>query len=217
MSFADEVKQLSANLARKLPTSAVQTFKAEQRDLAAAAAPAGAATAGTQMPDGELLDVHGTPTSLAAARGGKPAVVVFYRGAWCPYCNLVLREYQTSLVPALTERGAILIAVSPQKPDGSLTAVETNDLTFTVLSDPGNQLGSALGILTAPTDDVVAAQGELGFSLVDLNADGTTTLPMPTTLVVDRDGVIQWIDVHPSYTRRTEIPAILTAVDHAVR
>ena len=53
------------------------------------------------MPDGDLLDVHGAPTSLARLRGGRPAVVVFYRGAWCPYCNIALRTYQAELVPAL--------------------------------------------------------------------------------------------------------------------
>ena len=81
------------------------------------------------MPDGDLLDVHGDPTSLTRLRGGRPAVVAFYRGAWCPYCNIALRTYQSELVPALGRRGVELIAISPQKPDGSLTSAQSNELT----------------------------------------------------------------------------------------
>ena len=114
--------------------------------------PEAAAKAGSAMPDGDLLDAHGQATTLTAG-AGKPAVVVFYRGAWCPYCNIALRNYQANLTPELDARGIALIAVSPQKPDGSLSMAEKNDLTFAVLSDPGNQIAGALGILTAPTED----------------------------------------------------------------
>jgi peroxiredoxin len=157
--------------------------------------------------------VRGEATSLAAARDGKPAVVVFYRGAWCPYCNLTLRAYQQELVPALAGRGVPLIAVSPQRPDGSLSMQEANELTFAALSDPGNKLAAALGILTAPAEDTVAAQASLGLDLAEVNADGTRTLPMPTAVVLDDAGVIRWIDVHPDYTTRSEVGQILTALE----
>ena len=153
--------------------------------------PAGVSAPGAVMPDADLLDVHGATTSLAQARAGRPAVVVFYRGAWCPYCNIALRTYQAELAPALEDRGYAMIAVSPQKPDGSLTAGQTNELTYTVVSDPGNQIASALGILTAPSADAVAAQQKLGLDLAEHNADGGLTLPMPTTVVVDATGVIR--------------------------
>jgi peroxiredoxin len=165
------------------------------------------------MPDGELLDVHGASTSLTRLRVGKPAVVVFYRGAWCPYCNIALRTYQIELVPALTERGFELIAVSPQKPDGSLTSAQSNELTFTVASDPGNEIAAAVGIMSDPSPDSVAAQIKLGLDLAEVNADGERTLPMPTVIVVDAAGVIRWIDVHPNYTSRSEVADILAAVD----
>ena len=106
-----------------------------------------------------------------------------------------------------------MIAVSPQKPDGSLSAAETNQLTYAVVSDPGNQLASALGILTEPSAEAAAAQQKLGLDLAEHNADGGLTLPMPTTVVVDAAGVIRWIDVHPNYTTRSEVPDILAAVD----
>jgi peroxiredoxin len=165
------------------------------------------------MPDGALLDVHGEPTTLHHARDGRPAVVVFYRGAWCPYCNLALRTYQDQLVPELAERGVGLIAITPQKPDGSLSMAESNDLTFTVLSDPGNQVATALGILSPDRDPAVRdAALSLGVDVAAGNGDGTDGLPMPTAVVVDADGVIRWIDVHPDYTTRSEPQEILDAV-----
>ena len=165
------------------------------------------------MPDAELLDVNCEPVTLARMRGGRPAVVVLYRGAWCPYCNIALRTYQAELVPALDERGVALIAVSPQKPDGSMSSVEVNELTFAVASDPGNQLAVALGVETRPSADAVAVQMNFGLDLSERNADGRTNLPMPTVVVVDGAGVIRWIDVHPNYATRSEVPDILAAVD----
>ena len=145
--------------------------------------------------------------------GKLPAEVVFYRGAWCPYCNVALRAYEQELVPQLVARGATMVALSPQKPDGSLTVQETNALTYAVVSDPGNQIAGKLGILTAPSDGARESQQALGLDITQVNADGTTTLPMPTTVVLDADGVIRWIDVHPNYTTRSEVAAILTALD----
>jgi peroxiredoxin len=187
-------------------------FAAEQRDLAAAGDPSGVLQPGAQLPDGELLDVVGRPTTLVDTLAGKPAVIVFYRGGWCPYCNIALRTYQAQLVPALDERGISLIAISPQTPDGSMSTRETKQLTFTVLSDPGNLIARQLGILTRPSDGARAAQLELGLDLTQVNADGTTGLPMPTVVIADAAGVIRWIDVHRDYTTRTEPGQILQAI-----
>jgi peroxiredoxin len=196
-----------------MPTDVVAAFTADQSALDARGVPQNVAAPGSMMPDGDLLDVHGAATSLARLRAGRPAVVVFYRGAWCPYCNIALRTYQAELVPALGQRGVELIAVSPQKPDGSLTSAQSNELTYSVASDPGNQIATALGILTEPSPDSVAAQTKLGLDLTEANADGGTALPMPTVVVIDAAGIIGWIDVHPNYTTRTEVPDILAAVD----
>ena len=212
-SIEEQARAFATGRGAAMPADVIGAFAADQSALDAAGVPDGASAPGAVMPDGALLDAHGAPTSLAQVRGGRPAVVVFYRGAWCPYCNIALRIYQAELVPALAERGFELIAVSPQKPDGSLTTADTNALTFSVVSDPGNQLASALGILTAPSPDAVAAQAKLGLDLAEHNADGGRTLPMPTTVVVDAAGVIRWIDVHPNYTTRSEVPDILAAVD----
>jgi peroxiredoxin len=211
-SIAAQVELMYQRAAAQMPAEALAAFSAEQADLRAAGAPAGILVPGTAMPDGDLLDVHGQPTTLTTARGGKPAVVVFYRGGWCPYCNIALRAYEADLLPALRTGGIELVAVSPQKPDGSLSTQQANELSFTVVSDPGNQLARGLGILTEPTADTQAAQRSLGVNLAQANADGTPTIPMPTTVIVDAAGTVRWIDVHADYTSRSEASDILTAI-----
>lgn len=215
-TIAEQVASLHRASAGQLPAEVAEAFAAEQRDLAAAGHPSGVAEPGSRLPDGELLDVAGEPATLAETLGGKPAVIVFYRGGWCPYCNIALRTYQAQLVPALAERGISLIAISPLTPDGSLSAKESKELTFTVLSDPGNQIAGQLGILTAPSDGTRAAQLQLGLDLTQVNADGTTALPMPTVVIAGADGVIRWIDVHLEYTTRTEPGQVLQAVTETI-
>jgi peroxiredoxin len=215
-TIADQVGIFHRDAAARLPAQALAAFGAEQALLDEAGTPAAVATPGGRVPDGELLDAHGQPTTLAAVRGARPAVIVFYRGGWCPYCNIALRAYEMDLLPRLTARGVQLIAVSPQKPDGSLSTQQTNELSFSVVSDPGNQLAGALGILTEPTPEAKAAQLSLGLDLTQVNADATARVPMPTTLIVDGEGIVRWIDIHPNYTTRSEVADVLSALDNAL-
>jgi len=195
-TISEQVSRLAETTAAQPANEIMGAFTREQADLAARGLPAGVIEVGATLPDAELLDAHGATTSLNAALGERLSVLVFYRGAWCPYCNITLNTYQAELIPELTARGVDLVAISPQTPDGSLSTLEKNALTFTVLSDPGNQIAAAVGILTAPSDEARAAQ-----------------LPMPTTMIVDADRVIRWIDVHPDYTTRSEPEQILAALD----
>lgn len=206
--ISDQVHSMRAGQ----PAGSPSAFDREQQQLAELE-PDGIIAIGEHLPDAELVDVHGESTTLTTAIGGRRTVLVFYRGVWCPFCNIALNAYQAELLPALTDRGIGLIAVSPQKPDGSLTMQEKNDLSFTVVSDPNNALAAAAGILTAPSAESRAAQLEHGLDLTAVNADGTSTLPMPTTAILDPDGTVRWIDVHPDYTTRSEPADILTALD----
>ncbi|MEU0476979.1 peroxiredoxin-like family protein [Streptomyces olivaceus] len=215
--IAEQSAALTQGMAGQVPADALEAFRAEQAGLDAAGVPDAVAGTGSVMPDARLLDVRGGTVTLEQARGGRPAVVVFYRGAWCPYCNVALRTYQRELAADLDERGVALIAVSPQKPDGSLSVLEANELSYTVLSDPGNRMGRALGIVTRPSDPVLGAQASLGLDVAQVNADGTHDIVMPTVVIVDAAGVVRWIDVHPNYTTRTEPAEILAALRDALR
>ena len=211
-TLAEQVKEMVESLAGQAPSEALSAFASEQAQLDAAGIPERVAKPGAPMPDGDLTTVDGKTVSLSELRDGRPAVVVFYRGAWCPFCNVTLRTYQAQLVRPLAERGVVLIAISPQKPDGSLTMQETHQLEYALVSDPGNQIAGQLGILTAPTPEAAKAQVSIGLDLASVNADGTDTLPMPTVAIVDADGVLAWIDVHPNYATRTEPLDILDAL-----
>lgn len=211
-TIADRVAKMHEAMAGQIPDQVLGAFGAEQAELDTRGIPTGIAQPGDTLGDFDLLDVHGAPTTLSAALGGRSAIIVLYRGAWCPYCNLALRAYQDDLAPTLADKGIALVAISPQKPDGSLSAQQKSELTFTVLSDPGNKIANRLGVMTAPTQDAQAAQRAIGFDLPDANADGTNGLPMPTVVIVDGTGVICWIDVHPNYTTRTEASDILAAL-----
>jgi peroxiredoxin len=214
-TISEQVIVLKEQMASAAPAEITNAFDDEQAGLDAAGIPPDIAVAGTAMPDGDLLDLDGMVSNLATIRAGAAAVVVFYRGAWCPYCNLALRTYQVQLVTALAEQGVKLIAISPQKPEGSMKMQERNKLSYTVVSDPANKIATQLGILTAPNDAAAAAQGKLGLDLEKVNANGTSALPMPTVVVVDAEGIIRWIDVHPNYSTRSEPEDILAAVKAA--
>ena len=212
VTIAQQVAAMREEAAGRPPNELMGAFTREQSDLAAQGAPAGVIAPGTVLPDADLLDAQGGDITLYDALDNRPAVVVFYRGAWCPYCNLTLNTYQSELLPKLP-RGVKLLAISPQTPDGSLTMREKNDLTFTVLSDPGMRVAGAVGIVTAPSPEVLAAQLQLGLDLTVVNADGTVALPMPTTIIVGTDRRVRWVDVHPDYTTRSEPEQILAALE----
>jgi peroxiredoxin len=214
-TIAERVAAMAAARREQPPNELTDIFVREQSELAARSVPDANVLVGSVLPDVDLVDAHGATTTLYAATRARPAVVVFYRGAWCPYCNITLSHYQTRLHATLVERGIELIAISPQTPDGSLSMQEKNELAFTVLSDPGNMLARHLGIVTAPSPEVRAAQLQLGLDLVTVNADSTTALPMPTTIILDGGHVLRWIDVHPDYTTRSEADDILAALDAA--
>ena len=212
-TIAQQVSNLVETMAAQPPNEVMGAFTRERADLAARGVPDGVIEMGATLLDAELTDPHGALTTLYRSLGDQVAVLVFYRGAWCPYCNIALNTYQTELVPELARRGVALVAVSPQAPDGSLSTQEKNELTFSVLSDPANQVAKTVGILTAPSPEVRAAQLELGLDLTAVNADGTTGLPMPTTIIVDADHAVRWIDIHPNYATRSEPNQILAALD----
>jgi peroxiredoxin len=209
-TLAHELAATKTAAAVHLPADVAATFTAQQAGLAASKAPTVAP--GTGVPDAALLTAAGTPTSLDEVLGGSPAVLVFYRGGWCPYCNVALRSYQAELLPQLEGLGVKMVAISPQRPDQSLSTQEKAQLAFDVVSDPHNALAGALGIVDDGSDEVRAAQAALGLGLAQVNEGGDVRLPMPAVIVIDADRRVRWADVHPDYTTRTEPAAIVDVV-----
>ena len=211
-TIAEQVNDVKTASASRLPAEVVAVFASDQAALAAGGVPAGAVAVGEKLAPFALPDATGRTWTLEQLTADGPAVIVFYRGGWCPYCNLTLRTYQRDLLPQLGAYSARLVAISPEAPDASLSTQEKADLTYTVLSDTGARLASALGITFEPSEEALAAQRTLGLDIRTARADGGTVLPMPTVVIVDRDHVVRFVDIHPDYTGRTEVNDILAAL-----
>jgi peroxiredoxin len=212
-TIQEQSEQIKTASAGRLPADVLETFTRDQAAFRAKGRPADAVAVGDVLSDFTLPDATGHDVSLSELLGEGPVVLVFYRGGWCPYCNLALHQYQSELVPQLASYGATLAAISPQKPDESLTTVEKHDLQFVVLSDAGTRVARQLGIAFEPAEDVLEAQRALGLDIRDGNADGSPELPMPTVLIVDRNRTVRFVDVQADYTSRTEVSEILAALD----
>lgn len=163
---------------------------------------------GDPVQDFILMDAHGAPVRLQQLLSQGPVVIAFYRGGWCPYCNIELRGLQRVL-PQIRQLGASLVAISPQLPDNSLSTEEKNHLEFPVLSDVGNTVARRFGIVFKLPADLLATYEAFQHGLETMNGkDGSTELPVPATFVLDRSGVVQLAYVDEDYTRRLDPLAI---------
>jgi len=211
-TIAEQTEQVKTAAAQQLPTEVVAAFASDQAALAAGGVPDGAVAVGDTIPAFALPDAAGRTRTFEELAADGPVVLVFYRGGWCPYCNVALRTYQRELLPQLGAYSARLVAISPETPDESLSTQEKAELEYTVLSDAGAELAGSLGITFEPSEAGLAAQRELGVDIRDRRPDQGSVLPMPTVLIVDPDRVVRFVDIHPDYTGRTEIREILEAL-----
>ncbi|MFJ7211596.1 peroxiredoxin-like family protein [Amycolatopsis sp. NPDC098790] len=201
MTLNNALTGVNDHLRDALPPEIFEVLEADRRRAAGTKF----AEVGEKIEDFTLPAADGAPTSLGDLVADGPAVLVFYRGQWCPYCNLTLRTYQQELLPELTARNATLVAISPQKPDGPLP-----DLDFPVLSDVGSTVARGLGLSYPVSAPVREAMEQLGTDLEQVN--GTWELVHPAVVVVDQDRALRFVDVHPDFTTRTEPADILKAL-----
>lgn len=211
-SIAQQVEDFNVGFNEQIGALLASVFAGEQADLDEDGEPPQAVAAGDTMPNAHLLTPDGGRTTLFDTIGRRDAVIVFYRGAWCPYCNITLASYQRELMPQLRAREVALVAISPQTPQASSRTIRDNGIEFSVLSDPGNLLTRDLGIVTEPSPASRGAHRELGFDVADSNADGTAQVPFPTVVVIDSGRTVWFADIHVDYTTRTEVPEIMQAV-----
>jgi peroxiredoxin len=207
-TIQEQSEQVQAAAAERLPAEVLATFTHDRKAMLERGMPADAVAPGDLLQDFTLPNATGTDVSLSQLVAGGPAVLVFYRGGWCPYCNLELRAYQKILLD-IEELGARLVAVSPETPDNTLTTAQKNELTFFVLSDTNGALADALGIRFPLSEPVKAYFRKAGHDLPSRNGDGGWSLPIPATYVVGRGGRIALAHVEPDYRKRLEPQAIL--------
>lgn len=207
MSLTETLKEMVAQSAKRLPAEAMATMQKATAEFEADGVGISAPKVGGTVPAGameiSLTDATGQSVTLANLLSNGPLILNFYRGGWCPYCNLELKAYQ-DLLPDIIAKGATLVAISPEKPDNSLSTAEKNALTFPVLSDTGNALSQALGLVFELSGDLKALYEGFGLDLPGLNAQSGWTLPIPAVFVIDHAGNVLFADVDLNYTRRAE-------------
>lgn len=211
MTLKQELDTRRANSAQKSPPERSAAFQRGVDQLIAAGIADRAVKEGDIAPDFTLPNARGDQVSLYARLARGPVVLAFYRGGWCPYCNIQLRAYQ-AMLPELQSIGASLMAISPEPPDASLTTTEKNELEFDVLSDINSDAGRAYRLMFELSDELKTYYTNMGNDLAKRNADGKWHLPIPATYVIDTSKRVILAYVDADYRNRLEPADIITAL-----
>jgi peroxiredoxin len=196
------------------PASIHEPMHRATRELIESGAADRALKAGQKAPVFVLKDADAQVVSSADLLGRGPLVITFYRGVWCPYCNMDLQAIEAAL-PDLQRRGANLVAISPQTAPNSRRSQRENKLSFPILSDPGNSVAASYGLRFALPDYLVSLYKDtFKNDLAVVNGEGSWTLPMPARYVVAPDGMIAYAEVNPDYTRRPDPSELIPVLDH---
>lgn len=214
--MSESLRQLLADLhaerVRTWDPAKLQVNIDQRRDLVEAFDPSAVVQAGDTLPPFTLLDVEGGEITRDNLLAYGPAVLIFFRFAGCPACNIALPYYQRNLWPELQVAGVKLVAVSPQVPERLIEIKERHDLNFIVASDAGNALARQLGI-TYHANPASRAGGEKAGWIGEVVGTGTWELPQPAVLIVARDARIAFADVSPDWLERTESAEILAGIE----
>lgn len=211
-SLAKLLADLHAERVRTWEPAALQVNIDQRAALVEQADPSAWIKAGDKVEPFTLLDVEGGELTLKSLTVKGPAVLVFFRFAGCPACNIALPYYERALQPMLKALGVPLVAVSPQVPERLGEIRTRHDLSFKVASDKDNALGRRFGVLYTADEASQAAQRAKGGFIGDTTGTGTWELPQPTVVVIGRDGMVTFADVSPDWLARTEAEPVIAAV-----
>jgi peroxiredoxin len=217
MALQDRLDALKADFESgrfplKPTKQALDLMRRATDELIASAQAQRARNAGDMAPEFTLSDPDGKPVSSRQLLARGPLVVSFYRGVWCPYCNLELQALQDTL-PEIAARGASLVAISPQTAPNSRKSQRDNKLSFPILSDTNSEVANAFGIRFALQDYLVEVYKSFKNDLPVINGDPSWVLPMPARYVIGTDGIIAYSEVNPDYTQRPDPSEMLPVLD----
>lgn len=211
-SYEEGLHELRENLKAMLPAEALATFDDDAEQLEKTHQSIFKLRKGDQAPDFTLVNASGNPISLNGLLKKGKVVLTFYRGTWCPYCNLLLNQYQ-QVLDEIQSLGANLVAISPQTPDESLNIREKNELKFEVLSDVGNLVAKQFTTVFKNGDLPVDTMAMLGFDFDAHYGDDSREIPVPATFIIDTDRTILFAKSGGGdYRNRVEASDILKAL-----
>lgn len=208
-SYQEELKGLVSQLENMLPAAQLTTFNEDATQLAQQFSSPLQLKVGDQAPNFMLPNASGKSIRLQDMLAKGKVILTFYRGTWCPYCNLQLKQYQ-DILAEVKAVGANLMAISPQNPDNSLDMQQKNELEFEVLSDAGNVVARQYTTVFKYGDAPLQAMKDLGFDFHSFYSDDSGEIPVPATFIIDQDGKILMASSEGGdYRLRTEATAIL--------
>lgn len=197
---------------QRLPLEKRQVLEDHVRTLQLSGMGRSVARVGSNAPRFALSDQQGDRWELERALQTGPVVLKFYRGSWCPYCNLELRAYQIRLAK-IRELGASFVAISPEKPDFGQVFVAEERIEFPVLNDEGNLVARQFGLEFVIEEPLRRLMREFGNDLAKKNGDDNWTLPVPGTFVVSKTGRIEYSFADPDFTLRADPDEVLAVLN----
>lgn len=209
----DEIDAYEVVKAQKVPADTLAVMSGATEDLIATGIEKNTLKTGDTVPKVSLPNQKNEITDLAEHLNNSLVILNFYRGGWCPYCNLELNALQ-KMVPEFNKLGAKLVAISPEVPDHSLTTQEKNDLSFDILYDKANKLAKQFGLVFTLPSSIQSIYDSFGIDVSGHNGDDSFELPIPATYIINQDGEIIYHFVDADYTKRAEPSDILTALQN---
>ena len=204
---------LRAEFETKLaPPAVVEALHRSIEELIASGIAERALKAGDTAPGFSLPDADGKSVSSKDMLARGPLVVTFYRGVWCPYCNLELQALETAR-PQIEMRGARVVAISQQIAPNSQKSQRQNALGFPILSDKGGTVAAQFGIRWTAPEYLRQIHRQLGADLTQFNGEDSWTLPTPARYIIGQDDVIAYAEINPDYTRRPEPSDLFPVLD----
>lgn len=210
-TLSEQLLAFQAEFEGKVPAEVKATMAEATQALAASGLVEQVLAVGATAPDFELPNATGKMVRLSELLKQGPVVINFYRGEWCPYCNLELRAFQLRQAEFETA-GAQLVAISPELPDHSLSVTEKHELVYPVLSDVGNAVARQFGLVFVLAEALQPIYLNFGLDIPANNGDDSYELPLPATFVIDRDRTIRYSFADADYTQRAEPSEVLAAV-----
>ncbi|MDX1636460.1 MAG: peroxiredoxin-like family protein [Balneolaceae bacterium] len=165
---------------------------------------------GTTMPDAMVRTAEGDSVTLMELVSDRPAVLVFYRGGWCPYCNKHMAELQ-QVEDKLVDMGYQILAISPDRPKYLQATGSEQELSYTLLSDSPLHATSAFGLAYKVDQETIDRYREGGLDLAERAGYNHYALPVPALFLVDTEGTILFQYVNPDYTTRINADVLMAA------
>ena len=203
MSLKESISEYKAGFIEKVPSDIRAVMGKATKALEASGLTNKAPKSGEAFPTFDLTNQNGQSRSLGDLLKQGPLVVTFYRGGWCPYCNLELKAYQ-DVLDEIQAAGASLVAITPELPDNSLSTSEKNDLSFEILTDTNSEFAKEIGIVFTLPEELRSIYENFGIHIEAHNGKGQFDLPLAATFVVTKDGKIASAFVDADYTVRQE-------------